>query len=26
VLLIAWGLLVAVHPVWLPEILGGVAS
>jgi predicted metal-binding membrane protein len=26
VLLIAWGLLVAVHPAWLPGILGGVAS
>ncbi len=26
VLLIGWGLLVAAHPGWLPEILGGVAS
>jgi predicted metal-binding membrane protein len=26
VLLLAWGLLVAVHPAWLPGILGGVAS
>jgi predicted metal-binding membrane protein len=26
VLLIGWGLVVAVHPGWLPEILGGVAS
>jgi hypothetical protein len=26
VLLIAWGLVVAAHPGWLPGILGGVAS
>jgi len=26
VLLIAWGVIVAVHPGWLPEIVGGVAS
>ena len=26
VLLIGWGLVVAAHPGWLPEILGGVAS
>jgi predicted metal-binding membrane protein len=26
VALIAWGIVVAAHPVWLPEILGGVAS
>jgi predicted metal-binding membrane protein len=24
--LIAWGILVAAHPAWLPGILGGVAS
>jgi len=26
VALVAWGILVAVHPGWLPAILGGVAS
>ena len=26
VALIAWGVLVAAHPAWLPEVLAGVAS